>query len=101
LYTSDEEVLAHPSLHLVAREGQGTQGSLVTRKNVNDPLMRAFFDAPSRAATERFTFAFEGGSWIGSARIRGWRRQKLSAMEVSRARCHALAPPFKPQPAQT
>ena len=68
LYTSDEEVLAHPSLHLVAREGQGTQGALVTRKNVDDPLMRAFFDAPSRSASERFGFDFDGSRWIGSAR---------------------------------
>jgi adenylate cyclase len=68
LYTAEEAILAHPSLHLVAHEGQGTQGSLVTRKNVDDPLMRAFFDAPSRAASERFTFAFDGSSWIGSAR---------------------------------
>jgi len=68
LYTGDEAILAHPSLHLVAREGQGTQGALVTRKNVDDPLMRAFFDAPSRAASERFAFDFGAERWIGNAR---------------------------------
>jgi adenylate cyclase len=68
LYTGDEAILAHPSLHLVAHEGQGTQGALVTRKNVDDPLMRAFFDAPSRAASERFGFDYAGDRWIGSAR---------------------------------
>ena len=68
LYTGDEALLAHPSLHLVAHEGRGTQGELVTRKNVDDPLLRAFFDSPARGSAERFDFALSGANWIGSAR---------------------------------
>ena len=54
LYTADGVVLAHPTLHVTSRGSDGP-GELVTKKNIDDPLVRAFFDAP------------EGGTRTGSS----------------------------------
>jgi adenylate cyclase len=44
LYSDDGTILAHPSLHL---GGSGHASELVTKANIDDPLVRAFFDHQS------------------------------------------------------
>jgi len=65
--TADGLVVAHPTLHVVARAGAGTQGELVTRKTTGDALLDAFFASSANASSDhRFDFSYRGAPWIGS-----------------------------------
>jgi adenylate cyclase len=69
LETDDGTILAHPTLHVVAKTGAGTQGELVTRKSASDPILAALFAAsPPNDARERFSFSVGDARWIGSER---------------------------------
>jgi len=55
LFTEDAKgpatILAHPTLHVVAKSRQGAEGEIVTSDNVPDPLVRAFFEHHVSAQT--------------------------------------------------
>jgi adenylate cyclase len=62
LYSDDGTILAHPSLHL-ASHGKG--GELVTKSNIDDPLVRTFFDKEPSA---RFDFEHDGQLYLATSR---------------------------------
>ncbi len=70
IYTPDGTILAHPTLHLVEKKGAGSEGELVTAKNVADPLVRDFLaHAPHGAAAgQQFTFRHDGQDYFGATR---------------------------------
>lgn len=72
--TDDGVLLAHPRLGVVSKTGKGTEGALVTKDNVDDPSVRAFFTAAAQApdagnAATRFTFVDRGSRTV-AARVK-------------------------------
>ncbi|HSQ66132.1 MAG TPA: adenylate/guanylate cyclase domain-containing protein [Polyangiaceae bacterium] len=73
LYDASGAILAHPTLHVVEKSGQGEQGELVTEKNVPDELVREFFqrapeEAPDFEGARRFTYEHAGVRYVAAER---------------------------------
>jgi adenylate cyclase len=63
IYTESGTILAHPSLRVVEKVDARDQGSLVTRDDIHDDVVRQYFRAP---AASRFDFA--GARWFSATR---------------------------------
>src|SRR4029079_12237084 len=66
LYTSDGTLLAHPTVKVVERSGQGAEGKLLTLSDVDDPLVHAF---AGRRDAGTFSFAANGEVFRGSTTL--------------------------------
>jgi adenylate cyclase len=52
IYTESGSLLAHPTLRVVTQTGNGGSGALVTKDNVPDPVVRAYFAASGSSGFE-------------------------------------------------
>ncbi len=70
--TDDGVLLAHPRLGVVHATGKGAEGELVTKDNVADPTVRAFFAAaPAELGARSTRFAFDdAGQRMVATRVR-------------------------------
>ena len=59
-------VIAHPTVRLVEKSGQGAAGKLVTTAEIDDPLVRAFFAAAPARVGDGFSFEHAGETWRAS-----------------------------------
>jgi adenylate cyclase len=63
IYTDSGTILAHPSLRVVETVNSRDQGSLITKSDINDAVVRWYFRAPTASS-----FEFEGGRWFSATR---------------------------------
>jgi hypothetical protein len=59
-------VIAHPTVRLVEKSGQGAAGKLVTTADIDDPIVKAYFAAAPARAGEGFAFQHAGETWRAS-----------------------------------
>jgi adenylate cyclase len=62
VYTDAGVVLAHPSAKVVAQRGRGADGALVTKDDIDDAAVRAYFHAGSA------TFSVDGERYFAATR---------------------------------
>jgi adenylate cyclase len=63
IYTEAGTILAHPSLRVVEKVSSRDEGSLVTKDDIGDPVVRQYFRAPTASS-----FEFEGARWFSATR---------------------------------
>ncbi len=63
IYTESGAILAHPSLRVVEKVDARDEGSLVTRDDVKDAVVREYFRAPGASS-----FVHEGARWFSATR---------------------------------
>jgi adenylate cyclase len=63
IYTESGTILAHPSVRVVQRVGSRAEGSLVTKADIDDPVVRRYFGSPVSN-----TFDFGGAKWFSATR---------------------------------
>jgi adenylate cyclase len=61
VYTKSGTILAHPKLNVVMTSGAGAEGKLVTKDDIDDPVVRAYFGTNGVDI-----FLFEGERWFAS-----------------------------------
>jgi adenylate cyclase len=63
IYTDSGTILAHPSLRVVEKVNSRDQGSLITKSDINDPVVRQYFRSPTATS-----FDFAGARWFAATR---------------------------------
>jgi adenylate cyclase len=63
IYTDSGTILAHPSLRVVEKINSRDQGSLITKSDINDPVVRQYFRSPTASS-----FDFAGARWFSATR---------------------------------
>jgi adenylate cyclase len=61
VYTKSGTILAHPHINVVMKSGAGAEGKIVTKDDIDDDVVRAYF-----AAKGADTFDFGGERWFAS-----------------------------------
>jgi adenylate cyclase len=63
IYTASGSILAHPSLRVVEKIGSRDEGSLVTKDDIDDGVIRQYFRSPATS-----TFDYEGARYFSATR---------------------------------
>jgi adenylate cyclase len=63
IYTESGTILAHPSLRVVEKVDSRDQGSLITKDDIQDAVVRQYFRSPAAGS-----FEFGGARWFSATR---------------------------------
>jgi adenylate cyclase len=63
IFTESGSILAHPSVRVVETVNHRDEGALVTKNDIDDPVVRQYFRSPATTS-----FDFEGARWFSATR---------------------------------